>query len=196
MSGRYIRKERLKMPSWWDSPEAVTKINIVLQWAAAILAVVLSSLIITTTNRANSLQAKEAARKEAEYNKRLEAAEKNSLPRRLTPEQREKLVAALARHKPNLTVFLSGSNEEETMRFASQIGGAVRSAGWDIREGSFAQIVPPAYGVAVRGIPADHPDFIALVAALKEIGIEPKTYGSAGTHFELFIGQRPSTLPE
>lgn len=99
------------MGAWWNSIECVQRVFQVLRYGGAILSVlgglaVLASIFVG--NRAEILKA----------------------PRRITPEQRARLVERL--RSANDTVYLVGAltTDPESAQYAQQLIGVLQSAGW------------------------------------------------------------------
>ena len=192
------------MLSWWDSLEAVTNLTWWLKWIGASLTIVGGLCVIATLvsskreetlkNKRDGLKQEQTESNEKALRARLAAAEERQKGRRLTDEQRAKLIEVSKRYSRGPIQLHAPLNDAEAMRFAMDLRDALKEAGWDARE-IITSINWFDKGLAVwvnPDKPAPHAG--ALQEALGKIGLEVEGVGNIGMPEDrviLFVGSKP-----
>lgn len=176
------------MPSWWDSLEAVTRFNILMQWLAASLAIfagIAGVLILVSGSRLSELQGKQAEAKEAEAARALLELQERTKPRTLSPEQRARLVEVFKARRggagfgPEISVrHVPGNNDSRD--FALQLVEVFREADWGLwgQVGIADPDIPTFSGLCVvvsGGANLELSEFVRR--ALIDVGLETSLLG-------------------
>ncbi|HVC44736.1 MAG TPA: hypothetical protein VND20_07940 [Candidatus Binataceae bacterium] len=181
----------------WNSSQALDTVFTVTQWAMAIfgfLTAVAIVISIIASNRANSLK-DETWLGERET---LQTQIQQLTPRRLTPEQKVKILLALPRQPYSIRITCT-MGDGESFDYASDLMEVLKEAGWTVEDNGLSQALftgkPPPLWITVSSADEVPPAANALANAFKAAGIAVIGQIDKGlnpTQVGLFVGHKPN----
>ena len=125
---------------------------------------------LTADSSAVSRKVEDESQKRANAERALRELRQRQAPRRLSPDQRASIVAALLKARGEW-LHVVRLADAEAGRYADDLVAAFQEAGWNIRITSAGGIVPPPYGVIYTAGGTAPLSAEALLAGLKAAGI-------------------------
>lgn len=184
--------------AWWDSAQTLSTIGTVLKFAGAVVGV----LILVLGLRESALRSKAQAAEKLVFKERIEAAEAATKPRRLTPQQKESLIASLKALPQKQKVPISASVfDAEAVAYGEDIEAVLLAAGFEVHfpKGMQADaslvVGPPGAHIVVKDPKSPNPVAAKLQrcfmdAGVKLLAIASGDPNSATDSFEIAIGQK------
>lgn len=130
------------MPTWWDSIETVTAFTWWTRWVGlgvTFLGVLISGISLASTRQLETLKQTRdktsqtaTTEREAQLQKRLQAAEERQKDRHLTEEQKAALVAFLSASSKGEILIRCHTGDREARTFAQEIAAVLTASGWKV----------------------------------------------------------------
>ena len=184
--------------SWWNSYQTLSTLGTILKFSGATIGL----LILVFGFRESSLRSRAQAEERANVAKRIASAEASTKPRKLSPEQKELLIASLKALAQKPKVFLSaGLFDAEAMAFGEEIEGALIASGFEVHfpkeftADAAMMVGPPGLHLVLKDRTAPNPLAVTIQKAFIAAGLKLFALDSSDSNFpadkiEITIGQR------